>query len=250
MGVVTFIQARWYRQGGNDPVTRVVLHDMEYPEKPDAAEAVAQMFATTDREASAHYCVDNNSVVGCVHETDIAFHAPPNTGSVGIEHAGYARQTTGDWLDAYGAAMLRDHSAPLVRDICSRHGIPLTWLSVDDLKANPKAKGITSHNNVSRAFGQSTHTDPGPNFPYDQYMAWVRQDPTPPPAPTTEEDDMDFIVNVTDDNNPTQWFVSPLEYTEINDTEELRQLKLSYPAKDLTSFAWDMTKRSRTHKSR
>lgn len=188
---VKFIQARWYHAGGNTPITRIVIHDMEMPEKPDAAEVCAAYFARGERQASAHYCVDNNSAVQCVRDTDIAFHAPPNTGSIGIEHAGYARQQSSDWLDAYGTAMLRDVSAPLVRDLCARHGIPRVWLSVGDLKQG--RKGITSHNNVSLAFGKSTHTDPGPGFPIDQFMQWVIGPPPVPPAPDPQEDDVPFV---------------------------------------------------------
>lgn len=166
-----FVKAKYFHEGGNSAPTRIVIHDMEMPEKPDTAEACAKYFQTIDREASAHYCVDNNSVVQCVLEADIAFHAPPNTNSIGIEHAGYAKQSTGEWLDPFGTAMLRDVSAPLVRDIAARHGIPLVWLSVQDLLDGKH--GITSHNNVSLAWHKSTHTDPGPTFPVDQFMAWV-----------------------------------------------------------------------------
>lgn len=166
-----FIEARWHGSGGNDHPTRVVIHDAEYPEKLDAAVAVAHYFQHVDRKASAHYVCDDRETVQCVKGGDVAYHAPPNKNSIGIELVGYAKQTTADWLDAYGVAMLRDQAAPLVRDLCATLGIPRMWLSVADLKAG--RSGITSHNNVSLAFGQSTHTDPGGNFPIDQFMAYV-----------------------------------------------------------------------------
>ncbi|QEM41576.1 lysin A, N-acetylmuramoyl-L-alanine amidase domain [Gordonia phage Forza] len=43
------------------------------------------------------------------------------------------------------------------------YGIPLVVLSVADVKAGKK--GICGHNEISLAFRQSDHTDPGPNFP-------------------------------------------------------------------------------------
>lgn len=178
-----FVQARWFRRGGNTPINRIVIHDMEYPERLTAAEDVARYFQRVDKKTSAHYCVDNNSVVQCVKDRDGAYHAPPNQFSIGIEHAGYARQTKAEWLDEYGVAMLRDQSAPLVKLLMREHNIPHVWLSVQDLR-NGK-RGITSHNNVSLAFGQSSHTDPGPNFPVAEFMAWCQPDsgpvtPTPP----------------------------------------------------------------------
>lgn len=179
-----FVQARWFHPGGNTPVNRIVIHTMEYPEKPTAAEDIAKYFQRTDKKASAHYCCDDNSTIQCVKNADIAFHAPPNTGSIGIEHGGYARQSAAEWQDDYSTKMLRDQSAPLVKLLMREFNIPHVWLGTQDLRAG--YRGITSHNNVSKAFGQSTHTDPGPFFPVDDYMAWTQPDLNPNP----QEDDM------------------------------------------------------------
>lgn len=167
-----FVQAKWYREGGNLPINRLVIHDMEYPERSTAAEDVAKYFQQVDRKASAHYCVDNDSVVQCVHEEDGAYHAPPNIHSLGIELAGYARQSPADWRDAYSTAELK-RAAVLSAEICIRHNLPARWLTVADLKVG--IRGITSHNNVSKAFGLSTHTDPGPAFPAAWFIDLVRE---------------------------------------------------------------------------
>ena len=178
-----FHQARHYRKGGNTPVSRVVLHSMEAPEKGDTAEAIAAYFARGTVVASAHYCVDANSEVQCVAETDVAYHAPPNSRSIGIEHAGYARQTLSQWQDDYSIAMLR-RSVRLCADICRRLDIPAVWLHPEDL--NDGKRGITSHHNVSLAFRQSSHTDPGPAFPARWYVSEVQA----LLAGTAEEDDV------------------------------------------------------------
>ena len=92
------------------PATRraidvVVMHTMEIRERPDAAEICARWFATPVSQVSAHYCVDANSVVQCVREKDIAWHARGgNTSSVGVELAGFARQTSAEWADRYSTA--------------------------------------------------------------------------------------------------------------------------------------------------
>ena len=54
----------------------LVIHTMESPEKPDTAESVANWFSgSTAPQASAHYCIDGNSIVQCVHDDDVAWHA-------------------------------------------------------------------------------------------------------------------------------------------------------------------------------
>jgi hypothetical protein len=70
------------------------------------------------------------------------------------------------------AAMLA-LSATLVAEITSRYRIPIVWLHPSDLLAG--RRGITSHLNVTLAFHRSDHTDPGPNFPVDRYMTWIRR---------------------------------------------------------------------------
>lgn len=169
--ISAFVQAKHYRKGGNTPVSRIVIHDMEAAETNTTAEGCANFFAGGTVVASAHYCVDNDSIVQCVREGDVAFHAPPNAGSIGIEHAGFARQTRQQWLDEYGRAMLR-LSAQLVAELCAKYDLPMRWLSPSDLRDG--RRGITTHNNVSLAFGQSSHTDPGPKFPTGWYLDRVK----------------------------------------------------------------------------
>ena len=167
----SFLQAKSYTKGPRrGPITVVVMHDMEAPETTKTAENVAQYFATT-APASAHYCVDSDSVVQCVREGDIAWHAPgANANGVGVELAGYAKQTAADWADPYSHAMLI-LAAQLVADICKRNKIPAVYVDAAGLKAGKH--GITMHRDATAAFHQSTHTDPGPNFPMGMFVREV-----------------------------------------------------------------------------
>jgi N-acetyl-anhydromuramyl-L-alanine amidase AmpD len=150
----------------------VVMHTMEIAERPDAAEICARWFATTVSQVSAHYCVDSNTVIQCVREKDVAWHARGgNTNSIGVEMAGYASQTTRDWEDRYSKAVLA-RAATLVADVCRRRRIPLRWLDPDDLRAG--RRGLTGHADVSLAFGKSDHWDPGDGFPVDAFLDRVR----------------------------------------------------------------------------
>ncbi|HET7647264.1 MAG TPA: N-acetylmuramoyl-L-alanine amidase, partial [Gaiellaceae bacterium] len=106
----------------------VVMHTMEIAERPGAAMICARWFATSVSQVSAHYCVDAQTVIQCVREKDVAWHARGgNANSVGVELAGFARQTGKDWEDAYSTAVLR-HASTLVADVCGRRRIPVRWL--------------------------------------------------------------------------------------------------------------------------
>lgn len=174
-------QAKHYYKGRLKPVRLIVIHDMEVRESATTAETVARMFATTDRDASAHYCIDQDSVVQGVEVMDTAWAAPgANADGIQLEHAGYARQSRAEWLNDLGT--LRQ-SARLSAQLAARFNIPLRRLSTLQVK-DGTSKGFVGHNDVSNAFRLSDHTDPGPNFPWDTYFAMCGGPgkPTPPDA--------------------------------------------------------------------
>jgi len=150
----------------------VVIHTMEISERADAAEICARWFQSPVSEVSAHYCVDADSVVQCVREKDVAWHARGgNANSIGVELAGFASQTRRDWGDPYSAAVL-ERAASLVADVCRRRRVPVRWLVAEDLVAG--RRGLTGHSEVSEAFKQSDHWDPGDGFPVEAFLDRVR----------------------------------------------------------------------------
>jgi len=165
-----FVQAKSYQSGrALGPPIWFVWHDMEASEWSGRAESTAEYFRTLPdgRSVSAHYCADNDSVVQCVRLEDTAHTAGGNPGNplgINIELSGFARQTRAEWLDEFGLAMFQ-RMAPIIRSDAKRFGIPLRWLSDDQLRA--RQPGMTTHGQVGRVFGGTTHTDPGPAFPYD-----------------------------------------------------------------------------------
>lgn len=175
-----FVQARYYTPANRKTVTLIVLHTAECAEVAKADEAVAAYFAGPDtHRASAHYTVDVDSITQSVLEKDIAWHAGPvNNISIGIEHAGYMRQTSEQWHDAYSIQMLA-RSAELVADICTRYGIPPVRLTATDLRDGKRA-GICGHVDVSNGLGGTTNQDPGVHFPWDEYLDMVKAEMTRP----------------------------------------------------------------------
>lgn len=165
---------------GVGQITAIVVHTLEYPERPTAAEWAAGFFKDPQGPSgpvavSAHYTVDVDSITHSVLEKDVAWHAGPANGwSIGIEHAGYAAQTSAEWADTYSIAML-ERSAELAANICRRYGIPAVRLTAADLKEG-KRLGICGHVDVTNGLtGGKGHTDPGPNFPWAWYLERVNE---------------------------------------------------------------------------
>lgn len=177
-GVDGFLQARNFTPTSGRTPNLWVVHDEEYPERPDAAWAVAQYFAGANApRASAHVCVDDRNAIGCVKWKDIAWHSghgPTNNRSVGIEHSGYASQSREEWMDEYGMKML-DRSARLFAEIGhGQFGIPPVKLSPEQVAAGDP--GICGHADVTYGFLiQGGHTDPGGQFPWDVYLEMCRK---------------------------------------------------------------------------
>lgn len=169
-----FIQAKNYTKSNRSHIRLIIIHDMEYPELPTGAEWCANFFAGENApKASAHYCIDNDSIVQCVRDEDVAWHAPgANSDGIGIEHAGYARQTPEQWMDDYSIAAL-ELSAGLVAKLCEKYDIPPRRLSAEELAGG--AKGIAGHADITKWTGKGTHWDPGPGFPWEWYLDRVNE---------------------------------------------------------------------------
>lgn len=180
-----------YYEGRERPLRLIVIHTMEAPEGENTAENVAAYFASGNVIASAHACVDQDSVVVCLPATDTAFAAPgANADGYQIEHAGYALQNESGWADEASQSMLR-LSAAHARAIALAAGIPLKHLSDDELAAG--AAGFVGHDQVSRVYKKSDHWDPGKDFPWSQYMALVNGEAAEEETTVPEEDSMHFV---------------------------------------------------------
>lgn len=173
---IPFIQAKFFG-GTRAAVDLIVLHCMEGSELSTRAERSAQYIASlpddtpSDRKKSCGYFVDCDSVVQGVADHRISYHCPgANHNGIGIEHAGFARQSRQEWLDAFGLRML-GLSAQLSARLCQRWDIPARYVPAADLGI--RKRGITTHYECTKAFGRSSHTDPGPGFPIDWYVKRV-----------------------------------------------------------------------------
>lgn len=211
-----FTQASKTSAGSNLPITRLVVHHTVSKTQAGGAQATANGFALSTAGGSAHYTVDPESVVQSVREAVIAWHAPPNPKSIGVEMTDFCvwvpySGTTAAKLDnrftdeaSFHARWSRNEwqrmlarTALVFRALADKYQVPLVRLSVADVKAGKR--GICGHREVSFAFGQSSHIDPyacdqcSGDFPWDQFMDLVIH-PEKAVAilggATTQEDDM------------------------------------------------------------
>ncbi len=172
---IPFVQARYRRYANRVTVDLIVLHSAEIGEFHSSAESIAAYFKSGPvKPSSTGYSVDDDSIVQSVKDEDIALHAPGvNPRSIGIEQAGYAKQSRVEWLDPYGQRMLRLVAA-LVAHKCKQFSIPLVWLSPADILRG--ARGICQHIDVTHAYPTlGTHVDCGPNYPKDIVLDWATE---------------------------------------------------------------------------
>lgn len=173
-----FIEARWKTIAHRAMIDTLVIHTMQVPCKAGAAEAVARRFQVGERKVSAHYCIDPENVVQCVHETDVAWHCPKaNRRGIGIELAAYgvpvpaSGRAATDWSSSEAQSMLL-LAAEVAAQVCERWSVPVVHLTEQEIQHG--ARGFVGHVDVTRAFpGSGTHVDPGPGFPWQQFLAQV-----------------------------------------------------------------------------
>lgn len=222
-------QAAYGVHPGNLPILDVVIHDEEYPVGDHSAESVAQFFAGPSARGSAHYVEDADSEQHCVPEDHTAAHAPPNHGTVGLEQDGYAHFTVEDWAQPGSQATIR-RTAARVADICDRHGVPKAWRTPDELRAGQH--GIQSHLNRSLAFGQSDHTDPGPNYPVHWFMSLVlgvAPTDTTGNTPSPQEDELVQLIQNADATTQAEkneiWLASGMFRAHVPEPKLVNELK-------------------------
>ena len=134
-------------------------------------------------QVSAHFYNDADSVIQALDTDLVAYGCYPigNGRSVQFELTGL------DWDHAGGApgdvsyATMRE-VAPVVARVCRQYGIPMRKVGPAELRAG--ARGICGHGDVTVAWGQGDHMDPGSAFPWSTFLSYL----DPPPASKSGDD--------------------------------------------------------------
>lgn len=140
---------------------------------------------------SAHFYADSDSVVQSLDTSARAGHAGSRAGNenaVAVEITGVNGWTRQQWLDRVAWNKL----GMVLAQVCKTYGIAVRRASVAEMRSNPTVRAFYGHDDMRQAWGGTTHTDPGPNFPWDRLFQAVNAALAASTKPTTpaEDDDM------------------------------------------------------------
>lgn len=183
------------QQRNGTKVDLFLLHTEEGGSPKGGADRLARWLRDSPNQVSYHYTIsqdpDDQGVTVCdVVDTDLAAWSVGNANnrSINLCFAGSrAAWTRAEWMRQSKAI---DVAAYLAVQDCKKYGIPTTVLAPP--YTNGRA-GISDHNYVTRVIGWGTHTDVGPNFPWDCFTERVRHWAAPtelkpePPKPSDLE---------------------------------------------------------------
>lgn len=150
----------------------VVIHDTGNTAS-DTAEA--NYASHRPDRTSAHIYVDGDSATRALPLGNVAY---------GCHPTGNARSVQFELVASWSDATMRV-AAPLVAEACRRYGIPIRKVGPDELKRGEK--GICGHGDVTLAWREGDHMDPGPRFDWGKFVGLVAAAaggaPAPAPAP-------------------------------------------------------------------
>jgi hypothetical protein len=173
-----------WQPGRRAPIRLSVVHTTEGHAGADAAEMGHTIDVNRTDGTSTHVFHDSDSSPQEVLRKDTANSAFFHGNALGIHHelCGTAHWTAADWAGSYQQAMLR-RCAKAQADDCITYKLEPRRLSVAEVRRAyygpaPYPAGICGHIDITQAFpeDQGDHTDPGPNFPWDQYINMVKEE--------------------------------------------------------------------------
>ena len=157
------------RSARTQRVRLVVMHVNVGPDTHAGAVSVAKYCQTI--EGGYHEIVDDVQYVTTARDNEVV------NGAAGANADGYhicmigdANQTPAEWHDAFSVCTWT-RAAQRAHEACARLGVPMRLLSAAEVASGQS--GICGHVHVSQAFRKSDHTDPGPNFPWAEFIAQV-----------------------------------------------------------------------------
>ena len=169
VAAVKFVQGRNYEKDVDGTKFAIAIHNTS--NTASAADEASYATRRTD-SVSAHFYADATEVIQSLDTSVVAWHSGSYAGNqdaISVEIVGLNSWTREKWL----ASVAWDKLGAVLAAVCAAYDIPIRQCTVAEMIANPKVKGFYSHDEMRLAFGSTTHTDPGPNFPWDHLLAMV-----------------------------------------------------------------------------
>jgi peptidoglycan hydrolase-like protein with peptidoglycan-binding domain len=150
---------------------------------------------------SSHLYVDGDSVTQSLDTVARAGHAGSSEGNdhaIAVEITGGNGKSRAWWLANVDWVELGRVLARVIRAHWPDGSFQVRRASIAQMRANPRVRAFYGHDDMRRAWGGTTHTDPGPNFPWDRLFEVVdaalgeygrppvKPKPTRPPATSRE----------------------------------------------------------------
>lgn len=127
---------------------------------------------------SSHFYVDPVEVVQSLDTNSKAGHAGSTNGnenSIAWEFTGTNDKSRAWWLANINWTEVGQVMAYIIKNDPDYQGFQVRRASVQEMKDNPKVKAFYGHDDMRRAWGGTSHTDPGPNFPWDMLFSSVNK---------------------------------------------------------------------------
>lgn len=195
---------------GNAKIDAFFLHTQEGGGGDAAAESLAKYLANPANKVSYHYTVsqasDGGVTVVDVVDTDYSSWSvlSANARSINLCFAGSrAAWSREQWMKQSKAI---DAAAYLAVQDCRKYDFATKVIAPP---YSTRLPGISDHAYVTKVLGDGTHTDVGPNFPWDYFSQRValwaaggQEGPTPAPAPNKPQP---VRVGPADDQLVMRW---------------------------------------------
>lgn len=218
------------------PCAWIVIHTTEGSDHGQSAEDGNAYDARRIDGVSTHVFVDRNSVVQEVNSRDRAHAARTTANNVGyhVEICASASQTSAQWHDESSTAELLLAAQHCAR-VALKLDIPSRWLT--KAQAVARMPGFLTHADVS-AWIEGTHTDPGPNFPRNEFIAqvayWISRYA---PEPATAEEEEVIVRTVHPTGSTAIYKTDGWRFEWVSSMEELANLRAAFgPTKEVPNM--------------
>lgn len=163
--------------GGKIPeVIWIVAHTLECEAKPGLAEDLARGYFQNEK-VSVHCVNDPSITIGGLLTDTQGWHAGAtgNKYALADEVTGRAGWSQSTWLNGNPRLALQRQWIAMAQLGVAVNFRPeeFRWLSLAEVKSR-SVRGFCGHVDISMAFGESNHWDPGPEYPYAIGMTNIR----------------------------------------------------------------------------